>query len=413
MQQTEQLLQEAIDLHQTGELQEAEKLYLDILLLEPEHGNANHNLGTLCMQKQQPNAALKYFSVALGADSTRGQYWLSYIDALVQDGQLEVARQILALAQHQGLHGQDVDALDMSLNGGKRLTEHPSAEVQPAVEASRPISSISKIYCISHQPPLLPERLYDYAIGLGDYFPERGANISAIDTFWHANRSISYGAAGSYSLPRAVKANGDQTDMTGVCSNRKIVLRNSIGRKASNYAGMRIVTEAELALLSIDETRPNEGLNFLLPAAILFPEGIVAQYSTAHHIIDLLDYLSIAVQFGVISPPEVNKFIAEQVLIPGGCECGVYPTKWLTETLLKLEIIGREFITQHGDRISQYDSYQVRAVGFLSERLGSFLLLKELAGRYPTKVPKEIFGFMCTVVQDENVDYSGTCVNRQ
>ena len=68
-------------------------------------------MGVLAVQMNQPVAGLSYFMTALDADPSRGQYWLSYIDALFQSGQLDDARQILGLARQQGLEGPEVEAL--------------------------------------------------------------------------------------------------------------------------------------------------------------------------------------------------------------------------------------------------------------------------------------------------------------
>ena len=101
--ETERALRLATAQHQTGGLQLAEELYLAILQLNPAHPDANHNLGVLAVQKNQPAAGLHYFLAALDADPARGQYWISYINALFQAGQSEDAQQVLALARQQGL----------------------------------------------------------------------------------------------------------------------------------------------------------------------------------------------------------------------------------------------------------------------------------------------------------------------
>lgn len=111
------LLKQAVEHHQAGRLQAAERFYLDILNACPAHPEANHNLGDLAVQMMQPEAGLPYFLAALEADPSRGQFWLSYIHALFQSGQLENARQMLELARQQGLQGEEVDALSYQLEG--------------------------------------------------------------------------------------------------------------------------------------------------------------------------------------------------------------------------------------------------------------------------------------------------------
>lgn len=111
----DQLMQQAIARHQSGHLLEAGELYQAILHSEPNHPEANHNLGVIAVQAQQPAAGLPYFVTALDADPTRGKYWLNYIDALSQAGQQEDAHAVLTLARQQGLQGDDVDVLAASL----------------------------------------------------------------------------------------------------------------------------------------------------------------------------------------------------------------------------------------------------------------------------------------------------------
>ncbi|MBU0689891.1 MAG: tetratricopeptide repeat protein [Gammaproteobacteria bacterium] len=121
---TDEMLQQAIVYQQAGEFQHAGERYLSILQIEPNHPQANHNMGLLAVQMQQPAASLPYFTTALDADPSCGQYWLNYIDALFQAGQLDDARQVLALAQQQGLQGDEVDALAIRLREGAQGSGH-------------------------------------------------------------------------------------------------------------------------------------------------------------------------------------------------------------------------------------------------------------------------------------------------
>ncbi|HAF44193.1 MAG TPA: hypothetical protein DCK83_04420 [Gallionellaceae bacterium] len=128
----------AVAQHQAGQTQKADELYRMILQLDPRHAPANHNLGLLAMQAQQTDAALGYFNTALDADPAQGQYWLSYIDALAQTGQADTARQVLALAEQQGLQGEQVEALKARLGvGSQSPATSPSGGRQPAPQNSK------------------------------------------------------------------------------------------------------------------------------------------------------------------------------------------------------------------------------------------------------------------------------------
>jgi tetratricopeptide (TPR) repeat protein len=122
----DQVLQQAIAHHKAGKLQDAERLYRSILQSQPNHPDANHNLGVLAVQFKQSVTALPYFKIALEANPDQGQYWLSYIDALIRAGQADAARQVLEQGRKLGLNGDAVDALAVKL-------EEPS-EYEPPPE---------------------------------------------------------------------------------------------------------------------------------------------------------------------------------------------------------------------------------------------------------------------------------------
>ncbi len=132
--------QQAVAKHQAGQLQEAAKLYQAVLQLNPNHPEANHNMGVLSVQMKHPVLGLPYFTAALDADPTRPQFWLSYIDAIAQAGQLEDARQVLALARQQGLQGNEVDALALRLEGDETPGSADTGQHLPLGE-SAPTSS--------------------------------------------------------------------------------------------------------------------------------------------------------------------------------------------------------------------------------------------------------------------------------
>ena len=93
-----QALEQGVAAHKEGKLQEAEKLYRAILNVQSKHPDANHNLGVLAVGVGKIDVAIPHFKVALEANPKQGQYWLSYIDALIKTGRLDAARQVLDLS---------------------------------------------------------------------------------------------------------------------------------------------------------------------------------------------------------------------------------------------------------------------------------------------------------------------------
>jgi len=123
----DQTLQQAITHHQAGELKDAEKRYRSILTEEPKHADANHNLGVLLKQGDQSEIALPFFKTALESNLNQGQFWVSYIDTLIQLGRLDAARNVLEQGQTKGLKGDAVDQLAERLNSQSETTSTTQA----------------------------------------------------------------------------------------------------------------------------------------------------------------------------------------------------------------------------------------------------------------------------------------------
>jgi len=111
----DQALAKAIEAHRAGKLQDAEALYRTILQTQPRHPDANHNLGVIAVSLDKVSIALPFFKIALEADPRQGQFWVSYVDALIKQGQLETAKRTLAHGLEQGLSGPSIDELTKRL----------------------------------------------------------------------------------------------------------------------------------------------------------------------------------------------------------------------------------------------------------------------------------------------------------
>src|SRR5690348_3584999 len=98
------LWEQAFAHHRAGRLQEAERLYREILKSQPNHADANHNLGVLAMQVGQYAAGLPYLYAALMSFPSRAQYSLSYAEALLATGQARDALSVLDAAQKRGVN---------------------------------------------------------------------------------------------------------------------------------------------------------------------------------------------------------------------------------------------------------------------------------------------------------------------
>ena len=108
----DQALQQAVAAHKEGRLQDSERLYSAILQSQPEHPDANHNLGLLAVSVNKADSALPLFRTALEANPKIEQFWLSYIDALIKADQLTDAQQVIEKAKNQGVGANKLSSFE-------------------------------------------------------------------------------------------------------------------------------------------------------------------------------------------------------------------------------------------------------------------------------------------------------------
>ncbi|HYS62605.1 MAG TPA: tetratricopeptide repeat protein, partial [Paraburkholderia sp.] len=126
------VLQVALEHHHKGELDDAQALYQAILEAKPDHTDVQYNLGVLYVQREQPAGALPYLEAALGSQPANGQFWVAYINALIDADQIPAAWLALEMGQQQGLKGAAVNGLITRMaHDGAAL---PTAAVAPKVE---------------------------------------------------------------------------------------------------------------------------------------------------------------------------------------------------------------------------------------------------------------------------------------
>ncbi len=114
----EQALQLAAAAHNEGKLQKAEQLYGSILQAQPNHPDANHNLGVLAVAVGKHLEAIPLFKLALEANPKIGQFWLSYIDALMRLERFDEVQRVLVEGEKSGVHRTNL----MLSNSGYRKT---------------------------------------------------------------------------------------------------------------------------------------------------------------------------------------------------------------------------------------------------------------------------------------------------
>jgi len=163
-----QALQQGVEAHKAGQLQEADRLYTAILKAQPKHPDTNHNMGVLAVGVGKVEKALPFFKTALEANPSTAQFWLSYIDALIKLHKLADAQAVLDQAKSKGAKGDGFDKLEQRLkDAGQEPLEANQIASEPQPKQPNILDSLKLDQAISlakkkarDGPPEEAKRIY-------------------------------------------------------------------------------------------------------------------------------------------------------------------------------------------------------------------------------------------------------------
>ena len=230
----------------------------------------------------------------------------------------------------------------------------------------------------------------------------RAAEISDEFDAWH---NFLGGSSGSFLIEKMLCDHSIEwtaNDRINIVQYRKFIAKKPMGILSKNYPGMYLIEPNNTKDINIKKINKDILTKYLIPQ-IINVENIYIQYSASHKISDLLRYTALAIDLKIITSSESFEFLNSSYLIPGGIEFGVYPIPVFMRLIKDIRILSMTFLESNNP--SSKSSFQRRALSFCNERLGSYLLLKELKKEY-TNIPNEIFGYIHTVTEG-GIYYSG------
>ncbi|MGU7769496.1 tetratricopeptide repeat protein [Burkholderia sp. MR1-5-21] len=129
-------MEAAIECQCNERFDEAVRLYQSVLELQPNHADANENLGILAIQTGHPKQSLPFLKTAVEAKPKREDFWAVYIEALLLNSEFDAAERALKLGRKLGLalHGIDVDAKRQAMQAPENL-DALADEFVPTLEA--------------------------------------------------------------------------------------------------------------------------------------------------------------------------------------------------------------------------------------------------------------------------------------
>jgi len=95
----DEALQQGVDAHQAGQIQEADRYFTAILKANPKHPQANFNMGLLGISLGKLEATLPFFETAIKGNPNSENYWFRYIQTLIDSGKVNRAKDVLREAR--------------------------------------------------------------------------------------------------------------------------------------------------------------------------------------------------------------------------------------------------------------------------------------------------------------------------
>jgi hypothetical protein len=243
--------------------------------------------------------------------------------------------------------------------------------------------------CVTHVPLWLEPPPWLVTIRLGETQGEGGLDLRDLAPDWLPHHPVLGGTAGSFALRRYVLERRPDATRVGICQYRKFVSPRRIRRaRDPRYRVMDVVPKPMLDGHRFAAALWPGDAEFLVSAPRRFTRvfwhrrGYLHEYARDHCVDDFLHFTAAAVEQGVLDRSDVEAFFAEDVIIPGGAELGVYPAAFWLATVEQIERVVRACV---GRNAPVRDGAQARAWSFCAERLGSWLVLRrfrsEVAGR--------------------------------
>lgn len=262
--------------------------------------------------------------------------------------------------------------------------------------------------CMTHVP--LPMKFPDYVlpIYLGESQHEGALNLRDLAPEWVPYHPIVGGMLGNFALRNLILREYPKVQRVGVCMYRKFVSRERIsGVPADDNWMMDVVSDREFAYQSLEQMLEPGAQDFVVGRTCGFSyggqgAGYLTHYSHAHHAEDLLRYAAAATELGVFGKAEAEAFFDEKTFFMGGVELGVFPAQFWLQAIGQIEAVTWYCVQRYDTR---REGYQTRAWAFCAERLGSFLLLRELRARYGEPAYERFFGQLNLITKDDQKQY--------
>lgn len=162
--------------------------------------------------------------------------------------------------------------------------------------------------------------------------------------------------------------------MVGISHYRRFAVTRATGNRSYVYG---VVTPDEFAGLPQDLFVPPPGV-VLFSAPMRVTPTVIEHFGSYHHTRDLLFFMGLAVDLGLVTDAQVGMWLSRDVMVPAPA-IGVFPEQWFIETHTAFETLVDAYESTRG---VAREGYQQRTIAFCLERLHG-LVLSQLVEQWP------------------------------
>jgi hypothetical protein len=235
--------------------------------------------------------------------------------------------------------------------------------------------------CLTHVPLRVDFPSYVKTIHLGEAQAPGQLNLRDLAPRWEPYHALIGGCAGTFALRAYIAAHAPDAAHVGICQYRKFMTRTRIGTPAVNYQVMDVIARDRLDTAVMAEAMLPGARDFLIvrPGQFLLNgtrHDVLYQYKDVHHVQDLLRFVAMAVDLGVLDKHEVGLLFGETVFMGGGIELGIFPAAFWLPAITAMEEVTWACVHRYHD--TNREGAQRRVWAYCLERLGSYLLLRHM-----------------------------------
>lgn len=234
----DQALHEGVAAHREGRLEDAERYYNAILRANPQHPDANHNMGTLALNVGKVEAALPFFKRALQLNPKIHTFWISYVKCLISLGDLVSARSAVADAQALGV---EHDTLIRLLQGDDQSDPIDGTPLKAEQTALLQAFKSGDFEAVESLGVSLSERYPSHYLSfkvLGAMFQNTGRLREAVANKRKAAELAPDDPGAHYNLGNALTAVGDRTEAETVYE-QAVALKPDFAKAHNNLGIVR------------------------------------------------------------------------------------------------------------------------------------------------------------------------------